>query len=158
MPVNAQEAQPEAETPSRTSNPFAGLLSSPYLWGAVATFAFYQAIPWLPVHRDLIQRYFCGHPLEYVLAGLFFFGIAILLKKAIGVASEKTALLAGIELLAESRLGDDKDATKRAARLEREIAKLPADLQDSACLSRIGDASAHVGGQGSGRGVGEHLK
>ncbi|MFG0296557.1 MAG: hypothetical protein ACF8PG_11690, partial [Maioricimonas sp. JB045] len=52
------------------------LLTSPYIWGGLLTVGFYQLLPHLPVGREVAQRYFCGHPLEYVLAGMSFVGIS----------------------------------------------------------------------------------
>ena len=54
---------------------------SPILWGGLATGAFYLSIPHSPVAADLLQRYFCGHPLEYTTATLFFVGMAVLVTR-----------------------------------------------------------------------------
>lgn len=56
---------------------------SPVLWGGLATGAFYLSIPHSPVAADLLQRYFCSHPLEYVTATLFFVGMAVLVMRFI---------------------------------------------------------------------------
>ena len=41
------------------------ILLSPLLWGGLLTVGFYRLIPVLPVQRELAERYFCNHPLEY---------------------------------------------------------------------------------------------
>ncbi len=68
-PSNSKPVEPATRTGETGS-----FLSSPFLWGAAATATFYSLIPFLPVQRELAERYFCGHPMEYILAGLFFLG------------------------------------------------------------------------------------
>lgn len=55
--------------------------ASPWLWGALATCGFYQAIPHLPFWKEEATRYFCSHPVEYIEVGFFFIGMAIVLDK-----------------------------------------------------------------------------
>ena len=68
-----------------------GVVAAPWLWAAAMAYIFYQAIPHLPVGRELATRYFCSHPLEYVLAGLFFVGLSIVCIKAIAMVFERRA-------------------------------------------------------------------
>ncbi|MFG0331768.1 MAG: hypothetical protein ACF8TS_00275, partial [Maioricimonas sp. JB049] len=68
------------------------VFTSPYIWGGLLTVGFYQILPFLPVGRDVAQRYFCGHPLEYVLAGMSFVGMSILGIRLAGLRSERRAL------------------------------------------------------------------
>ena len=55
------------------------------LIGSAATVAFYIMAPlvarYFPGWPEFVQRYFCGHPIEYVTSGLFFVGMGILLVK-----------------------------------------------------------------------------
>lgn len=74
------------------------IMTSPYIWGGLATLGFYWAIPRLPVHRELAERYFCAHPVEYVQTALFFVGLSILLRKLFGLRSQKLALNACAKL------------------------------------------------------------
>lgn len=133
-----------------------GFFTSPFLWGAFATAAFYAAIPYLPVHRALVQRYFCGHPMEYLLAGLFFLGMAILLRKAVCTRAEVAALETGV--LDDPSLTETDQLLGRAQRLERKAQALPAKLQHTVLLQRIRDACMHVRGRKSAAGLSEHLK
>ncbi len=47
----------------------------PLLWGAAATAGFYALIHLGVIQSELITRYFASHPVEYIIAGLFFFGL-----------------------------------------------------------------------------------
>jgi len=67
------------------------LAASPVLWGCLATGGFYLAIPHSPVAADLLERYFCGHPLEYATATLFFIGMAVLVMRATACFRDTTA-------------------------------------------------------------------
>jgi biopolymer transport protein ExbB/TolQ len=53
--------------------------------GLAATVVFYVVAPMVARYftggSEFVQRYFCGHPLEYVTSGLFFVGMGILLVK-----------------------------------------------------------------------------
>ena len=132
------------------------LLKSGILWGGLATMAFYAAIPSLPVYRDLVERYFCSHPTEYMLAGLFFVGMAILLGKALGTWAEKRALAGG--LLDDPELTDPADPADRAAATEEKLDTLPASLQGTVLVGRIRDACRHVRSRNSAAGLNDHLK
>ncbi|MGH7128456.1 MAG: hypothetical protein ACREIV_07790, partial [Planctomycetaceae bacterium] len=70
-------------------------LLSPWVWGGGLTVAFYQLVPDLPVQQPLIERYFCGHPIEYVTAALFFVGLAALALKWRQLRWERRSLAAG---------------------------------------------------------------
>jgi biopolymer transport protein ExbB/TolQ len=55
------------------------------LLGTAATVVFYVMAPmvarYFPGWPEFVDRYFCGHPIEYVTSGLFFVGMGILLVK-----------------------------------------------------------------------------
>ena len=67
------------------------LQSSPIIWGGIATAFFYLLIPYSPLWTAEITRYFARHWIEYVTSGLSFIGLAILVKKAIRIATESQA-------------------------------------------------------------------
>ena len=82
---------PGTRPPRATTNSWSSaIVTSPWLWGAAATFGFYQLLPHLPVWQEIAVRYFCSHPLEYALTGLFFVGLAIIAIKAIRLAHERS--------------------------------------------------------------------
>jgi biopolymer transport protein ExbB/TolQ len=87
--------QPQATDTGRTGlgNRLRAIATSPYLWGGAATFGFYQALPHLPVYRELAERYFCAHPVEYVQTALFFVGLCLLTRKLLCLRPERAALL-----------------------------------------------------------------
>ena len=146
----------ESQAVPRPNDGGAGFLTSPFLIGALWTFAFYAAIPYLPAYRELAERYFCGHPMEYLLAGLFFLGMAILTRKAFGTRSESAALASG--LLDDPALTEDADTLERVQRVEERLAKLPTGQQQSVLATRIRDVCVHIRGRQSSAGLGEHLK
>lgn len=149
------KATPNADTSG--SRPL-GWLASPFLWGAAATAGFYQAIPHLPAYGGLLERYFCGHPLEYVLAGMFFVGMAILLRKAVGVRAEKSALDAGHRLVATLLVPESEPPADSAAQIESRLAEEPGAIQRSVLMTRIRDACDHVRSRCSTKNLSEHLK
>ncbi|HEY4263098.1 MAG TPA: hypothetical protein VGM98_23250, partial [Schlesneria sp.] len=52
-----------------------GIVTSAWLWGTAVTFAFYAALPFLPIDQQLMSRYFTAHWVEYAATGLFVIGI-----------------------------------------------------------------------------------
>jgi biopolymer transport protein ExbB/TolQ len=134
----------------------AAIFLSPILWGGLLTVGFYQLIPFLPVQRELAERYFCNHPLEYATAALFFVGMATLGLKAIGAANQKAAL--GLNLLGNVSAADTTDAVQRAAAIEKVLAGLSPKQNRSILAMRIRDVCLYVRGRRSGTGLEEHLK
>ena len=144
------------ENSSADANWLAAVGQSSLLWGGALTVGFYQAIPYLPVKRELAQRYFCGHPLEYAIAGLFFMGIAILALKMFRLNTEKAALQA--EELGDADLPATGDAQEMAGRLEAHLKSLPRAWRQTCLLRRISDVCRYVRGRRSADGLEEHLK
>lgn len=130
---------------------------SPLLWGGLLTVGFYYSIlPNLPVYRDLAFRYFCGHPLEYVTATLFFIAFAVLGIKGLGLMSEKAALTH--DPLNDPELAAGQDPLQKLSRMETRLGEMPAGLRDTHLGRRIDDVCAYVRGRRSGEGLEEHLK
>ena len=84
--------------------------ASSSLWPAAfgslgVTVLFYVIGPWIaaPLNgAEFFQRYFCGHPLEYVTSAIFFLGMAILWAKLRALPRERRALAAARELAARN--------------------------------------------------------
>lgn len=133
-----------------------GLFASPILWGAGLTVGFYQLIPFLPVQRDLVQRYFCSHPLEYAIAGLFFTGVAILLMKLLSLSRESAALRG--ELLPAGLLRNVNSAEDLASVTADEVQRMPARLRRTHIARRLADVVGYLRGRRSTEGLEEHLK
>jgi hypothetical protein len=93
--ASSRETPHGSDVPNRNdyaSSRSGGSTLAPLVAGGLLTFCFYSFIPHLPVQRELAERYFCGHPLGYATAALFFVGIAILAFKAVRISTENAAL------------------------------------------------------------------
>ena len=66
------------------------------MWGLCVTVLFYLVAPYPAAMfsggPEFYQRYFCGHPLEYVTSAIFFIGMAILWQKFRRLPSERRAI------------------------------------------------------------------
>ncbi len=138
------------------SNWLAAAGMSPWLWGGALTVGFYQLIPYMPMNREFLERYFCSHPIEYATAGLFFLGLSMLGLKLLHLGSEKAALEA--EPLDGADLPRGTAAEETAEHLERHLKTLPRHWRNSHFVRRIADACAYVRGRGSAEGLEDHLK
>lgn len=126
------------------------LLGSPLLWGGVFTWAFYQAIPHSPVAPELLERYFCGHPLEYVTATMFFVGMTVLGFKALGLWREESTSQ-------ETLLSEELPVEGSLARAEFLLEQCAVE-QRSGAGRRLGDLCRFVARRGGGRGVEDHAR
>ncbi|MGH7201431.1 MAG: MotA/TolQ/ExbB proton channel family protein [Planctomycetaceae bacterium] len=124
-------------------------LLSPWVWGGGLTVAFYQLVPDLPVQQPLIERYFCGHPIEYVTAALFFVGLAALALKWRQLRWERRSLAAGPVSL-KPKMPNDAIA--------RQINELSPGLRRTHLVQRIADANEFVRDRGSAEGLEDHLR
>lgn len=145
----------DAGRPAKT-NWLTAILLSPVLWGGLLTIGFYHAIPYLPAERELVERYFCGHPLEYATATLFFLGLATLGLKAARLSREKKAL--AHDPLDDPQLAAMADPTRKVERIVSLLNALPARLQRSHLFVRIRDVCDHLHGRPSSARLEEHLK
>lgn len=133
---------------------WARLAASPVLWGGGLTFAFYAAIPVLPIGRSALQRYFCSHPLEYALVGLFFIGLAILTGRLLRLRREQAAL-SSHQLPAT---GTDVDLLAMVDTLEASLATAPSSLRETILHRRLRDACGYLRNSRSSAGLESHLK
>ena len=62
------------------------------LSGLLLTAAFYGTAPFIPGISVFVRRYFCSHILEFISTGMFFTGMAILLRKLLSLPQERAAL------------------------------------------------------------------
>ena len=131
-----------------SSNNRSGILSSLFsrlfLWGTALCVGFYQGIPHIPVHRELLERYFCSHPLEYVTTGLFFIGMTILLFKALGLRKEKSIFSYSAEIFSSVESVDVDDPLNRVTKMEAEISYLKPKLQRTYFVKRIRDIASLI--------------
>ena len=77
--------------------------------GIAATVVFYLTAPRIAVFfsggPEFVQRYFCGHPLEYVTSALFFVGMGILAVKWKQLPNERLVIANVAELATTAELG-----------------------------------------------------
>jgi biopolymer transport protein ExbB/TolQ len=130
----------------------AAILGSPVLWGAAMTALFYSAIPTAPIGRQALNRYFCSHPLEYALVGLFFIGLAILSRRLLKLQRERAALAVGLPEISQA-----EDLRDRIDRLEQHLQETP-HHQATWLHQRLREASGYLRGTGSSSGLESHLK
>lgn len=132
------------------------LHSSPILWGGLATALFYGVIPFSPVWRTEITRYFAGHWIEYVTTALSFVGLAILMKKLIRLSSESQAVRwsgwTGSEVMPLHNV------VEVAKQVQRNVRSAPSGWQGTHIARRIRDVCGFVLGRRSAAGLEEHLR
>jgi len=156
MTSQSRSVFPLAGNTTESSGWFASILGSPLLWGGALTVGFYALIPHLPIQRELAERYFCGHPLEYATAALFFVGIAILAFKALGISTEKAALEAG--LLGGENVPESREPLARTKQINERIQRLPRRLRATHLTQRVRNALTYIRDRKSSEGLEEHLK
>ena len=83
------------KTLSRLTRAF---VSSPFLWGGLASIGFYALVFYGPLGQELVKRYFAGHPVEYMETVLFFIGASALVIKLFDALGQRASM-------AESPLG-----------------------------------------------------
>lgn len=135
---------------------FFSIISSPLVVGGFLTFIFYKIIPWLPVQQELVQRYFCSHPLEYATATLFFIGMTLLVMKRMGTTAEKTAITT--DLIGNSSITENVDSFEKVSLIEKKIELLPMRLRETHIFRRISDVCVFIRGRKSTQDLDEHLK
>lgn len=132
------------------------LQSSPIVWGGIATAFFYLLIPYSPIWKAEITRYFAGHWIEYVTSGLSFIGLAILAKKAIRLTSEFDAVRwsgwTGSEALPLH------DVVAAAKQIEQNADSAPEKWRSTHIARRIREVNSFVVGRRSAAGLEEHLR
>ena len=130
--------------------------TSPVFWGIGFTYAFYAALPFLPLQRDLAIRYFCSHPLEYATAGLFFVGMAVLVLKLTRLPRERAVFTHPQVLACCWDSGGDDDVT--VDQLSERLKSLPSNLQSTQLTHRLRDVESYLRGSHGTRGLEHHLK
>lgn len=100
------------------------------------------------LQSEFFQRYFCGHPLEYISAGMFFVGVSILALKCWRLTSETRALKDIRPLSADNE--SDVSPDEMCGRIDK-------SLHSTHMFGRIRDVARYL--KGSRReGLEEHLR
>ena len=118
------------------------------------TWGFYQAIPQLPVGKELALRYFCGHPLERVLAALFFVGLSIILVKSILMLFERRAF-SRVKDFGIDQPSDDLEVN--VLRFQSHLTSKSQAIENTIWGRRLEHLLAFFKGRKSGEGLSEHL-
>ncbi len=131
---------------------------SPLLWGVTVTVVFYMMIPYLPWHQGTVQRYLCSHELEYLLVGLFFTGMAILITRGLRLWAERQAVRHNVLDRLSLTSQEQYDVQFCLEALDGALNDLPPARRDSLLGIRFRDACDYVRTRQSARGLEEHLK
>lgn len=120
----------------------------------VLTVLFYVAAPHAPTIGPFVQRYFCGHPLEYVCTAMFFTGLAVLLQK---LARTRRDILALSGWRAAGKFSSEEDSRETADKLFHWLREQPARTHFTHLHNRIIAAVHYVRTSGT-RGFEDHLR
>ena len=131
------------------------IVTSAWLWGGALTFAFYAALPYLPIYQESIERYFTAHWIEYATTGLFFVGVATLVMKAMRIPAERSALSA--DLLDGLHFDSQADAMTMARSVESHLNLVARRCAETQVVRRIRNMSDYVVGRRSAEGLEGHL-
>ena len=131
------------------------IVTSAWLWGGALTFAFYAALPYLPIYQETVERYFTAHWIEYATTGLFFIGISTLFMKAMRIPAERSALSA--DLLDGLHFDPQADAVTMARSVESHLNLVARRCAETHLVRRIRNMSDYVVGRRSADGLEGHL-
>lgn len=120
----------------------------------VMTVLFYVAAPQIPTIGPFVQRYFCGHPLEYVCTAMFFTGMAVLLQKLSRTQRDMQAL-AGWK--SAEKFSSEEESQDTADKLFNWLREQPAKTHFTHLHNRIIAAVHYVRTSGT-RGFEDHLR
>jgi biopolymer transport protein ExbB/TolQ len=129
------------------------ILTSPLLWGSLATIVFYWIVRQLPGFADWGQTLFCGHPVAYATTTLFWMGIAALLIRVLAIPRERRA----IDSLPQLERGNH-GAVAAAEGLRAAVTRSAVGLRDSVAGERLSGAADFVIGRRSAEGLNGHLQ
>ena len=124
------------------------------LWGLALCLGFYGLIHNGVVDSPFIQRYFAGHPVEYVLTGMFFVGVVAIFNKA-------TRVLGQFSILGEVEFAprpDGGQAISDAAEMVGSLDKLPERARRSYFVRRLRSAIDYIHRKGDVADLDEQLK
>jgi biopolymer transport protein ExbB/TolQ len=122
----------------------------------VLTVGFYVAIPNVPLYGDVLTRYFAGHAVVYAETGLLFVGLAILIRKALGLIRDCRSL--NTIDIDKSSLERIDSSAERARSLYTAATSVPAGLRGTKLIVRVREMCEYVSRRGSGAAVEDHLR
>src|SRR5262249_59633129 len=113
-------------------------------------------IPRVPVYGAALTGFFAGQWVVYAETGLFFFGLAILIRKALGLIQDRRSLDT-IDIDGSSLEGIESPM-ERARSLHTAATSVPAGLRSTKLIVRIREMCEYVSRRGSGAAVDDHLR
>jgi biopolymer transport protein ExbB/TolQ len=128
-----------------------GIVTSAWLWGTAVTFAFYAALPFLPIDQQLMGRYFTAHWIEYAATGLFVIGMMTLLMKVARIPFERNAL--DSDLLDGLKLDTKLDAVGAAKGIGIHLDLVARRAEESLLVRRVRDVVEYIVGRRSADGL-----
>jgi biopolymer transport protein ExbB/TolQ len=129
---------------------------SPWLVGPVLAGAFYVLLSQLPQSAGFGFGMFTSSGATYAAVVLFFIGVSVLLRKAVGWAFDARALKL-VMIDADSLEGIDAPRD-RAAELVASTAQVPASIQHTKVVGRIHEVCQFITGCRSNSSLDEHLR
>ncbi|MFP6657864.1 MAG: MotA/TolQ/ExbB proton channel family protein [Pirellulales bacterium] len=129
-------------------------LHGPVIGGFLAALAFYTLVHSDRIDSLLIERYFAGHPVEYIMTVMFFVGMAVLVRKLLDVAREPRA---GKSCLL-GQASEEKQTVDDCPYLLQRFSELPSAVRSSLLGRRIYKALCYVHRTSSSAGLEDQLR
>lgn len=109
---------------------------------------------------EFVQRYFCGHPLEYVTSTMFFVGMGILVTKLVALPGERRALRSIAEQATKGSWATGKTSTPAVVDSISGWLKqgLSQGFNKTAIARRLDDVLHYVRNRDDGNGIEDHLR
>jgi len=139
---------------SKINSLAAAVLRWPPVWGALASLSFYVLIDYAPLPAEFVDRYFEGHPVEYLAMTMFFIGLAALVLKGIGVAHQFWA----VDRPTLGPTPADGQPLDDVPELLNRLKQSGAGLADSYLVRRLREALEYIQRKGSADSLDEHLR
>lgn len=124
------------------------------MWGLGLCLGFYALVHNGVVDSPFMQRYFAGHPVEYVLTGMFFVGVVAIFTKAMGVLGQ-FSILGEVEFAPRPEGGQP---IQDAADMVESLDKLPRKARTSYFVHRLRSALDYIHRKGEVADLDEQLK
>ena len=134
------------------------------LLGLAATVVFYLVAPFAAKPFDgapeFVQRYFCGHPLEYITSAMFFVGMGILWTKLRLLPVERRALQSLQDVAVQRGWATGSANISQVVSSLKDWQKKARDNGQSTTtmMQRLHDVLHYVGNREDGSGLEDHLR
>ncbi|MBS0263305.1 MAG: MotA/TolQ/ExbB proton channel family protein [Planctomycetes bacterium] len=120
------------------------IILTPWVCGPVLTGVFHFVLSQAPTGLDTLARTLTGHWTSYVAAGLFFTGVAVLLRKILGLILDHRALK--LVVIDADSLDGIETPRERATELMASTAMIPNSFLRTKEVSRIHEVCQYIQG------------